>query len=169
MGSVEMTSLLDCLPLTAVFDPASVAIFRCFVLMKSRSRLSDFAVNSQNKRQGGRNGEEPLRKGVSQQTKQRTGLALLFEPKCGDQQRKRNDGRTDIKTTKRMAGSTETPDPLFHAWRGEDWCMHGESKATRTVCVPITLFMVCCCFCCCCFFIYLQSCSKPICLITTNR
>ena len=44
------------------------------------------------------NAEELLRKGRSEQTKERTGLALLFDPKFGDQQRKRN-GRADIKAT----------------------------------------------------------------------
>ena len=79
------------------------------------------------------NDEELLRKRMSQQTKQRTGLVLLFDPKCGDQQRKRN-GRADIKATKRMAGSIEAQEPHIHAWTGEEKCMHGESKARRAVC-----------------------------------
>ena len=91
------------------------------------------------------NDEELLRKRMSQQTKQRTGLVLLFDPKCGDQQRKRN-GRADIKATNRMAGSTETQGPHVHAWDGEERYMHGESKARRTVLIYF-------------FFICLQSCS----------
>ena len=64
----------------------------------------------------------------------RTGLALLFDPKCDDQQRKRN-GRADNKATKRMAGSTETQRPrVHHAWKGEERWMYGKSKARRTVC-----------------------------------
>ena len=73
------------------------------------------------------NDEELLRKRMSQQTKQRTGLVLLFDPKCGDQQRKRN-GRADIKATKRLAGSTETPGPYVHAWKGGEvhaWRVQG--------------------------------------------
>ena len=65
------------------------------------------------------NDEELLRKRMSQQTKQRTGLVLLFDPKCGDQRRKRN-GRADIKATNRMAGSTETQGPHVHAWKGKE-------------------------------------------------
>ena len=97
------------------------------------------------------NGKELLRKGMSQQTTQCTGLALLFEPKCGDQRRKRN-GRADIKATKRLAGSTGTPGPHVYAWRGEERCMHGESKARRTVCsdyfVNGMFFVVVCLFLC---------------------
>ena len=73
------------------------------------------------------NGQELLCKGMSQQTKQKTRLALLFDPKCGDQQR-RGSGRGDIKATKRMAGSTETQGPHGHAWRGEERYMRGESE-----------------------------------------
>ena len=64
------------------------------------------------------NSEELLRKEKSQKTKQRTVLASLFDPKCGNQ-RKRN-GRADITATKRTVGSTETLDPHVHAWRGEE-------------------------------------------------
>ena len=97
------------------------------------------------------NGEELLRKRTSQQAKQRTGLALLFDPKCGDQRRKRN-GRADIKVTKRMASLTETQGPNVHALGGEERRMHGESKARRPVCsdyfVNGVFFVVVCLFLC---------------------
>ena len=112
------------------------------------------------------NVEELLRKGMSQQTKQRIGLALLFDPKCDGQQRKRN-GRADIKATKRMAGSTETQGPHVHAWEGEERYMHGESRARRIVCASITLLMVYFLFVF--VFICLQSCSQPSCLMAVNQ
>ena len=111
------------------------------------------------------NVEELLGKGMSQQTKQRTGLALFFNPESGDQQRKRN-GRDDIKATERMAGSTETQGPHVHAWDGEERYMHGESRARRIVCAPITL-MVYLLFVF--VFICLQSCSQPSCLMAVNQ
>ena len=71
------------------------------------------------------NDEELLRKRISQQAKQRTGLALLFDPKCGDQQRKRN-GRADIRVTKRMADSADPRASLSFVER------RGEMRARRT-------------------------------------
>ena len=53
---------------------------------------------------------------------------------------------TYSKATKRMAGSVETQEPHFHAWRGgESACV--ESPRLAELCAPITLLVVCFLFC----------------------
>ena len=123
----DVTVRLSALDSSMRSSKCSHSSMLCFGLVKDRSSLDLDSLTSpkivetsvkaiRSSVKVVENGEELLRKGLSQQTKQRTGLALLSDPMCGDQQRKRN-GRADIKATKRMAGSNETREPHVHAWR----------------------------------------------------
>ena len=66
--------------------------------------------------------------------KQRTGLALFFDPKCDDQQRK-GTGRVDILQGDEENGwLSRNPRASFSCMERRGECMRGESKASRTVC-----------------------------------